>query len=202
LALAACGAIWVQPSVAQGWQGREPPPGVGGALDLIDHDGSRFALSRVAGRPVLVFFGFTHCGSTCPQALATVREVLYTLESVDMSVVFVTLDPLNDGPEQLRSFLQRLDPRIIGLTGSPQQIEQAAERYGVGLRAQASALEHSSMFYLLDASARVRRVYSHNTPASALVADIRRLRTLPEPAPWLAPLASPRGASAARPGAV
>jgi hypothetical protein len=45
-------------------------------------------------------------------------------------------------------------------------------------------------------------VYSHNTPASALVADIRRLRTLPEPAPWLAPLASPRGASAARPGAV
>jgi protein SCO1/2 len=128
--------------------------------------------------------------------------VLYTLESVDMSVVFVTLDPLNDGPEQLRSFLQRLDPRIIGLTGSPQQIEQAAERYGVGLRAQASALEHSSMFYLLDASARVRRVYSHNTPASALVADIRRLRTLPEPAPWLAPLASPRGASAARPGAV
>ena len=202
LALAACGALWVQPSVAQGWQGREPPPGVGGALDLIDHDGSRFALSRVAGRPVLVFFGFTHCGSTCPQALATAREVLYTLQSVDTAVVFVTLDPLNDGPEQLRSFVQRLDPRIIGLTGSPQQIEQAAERYGVALRGMANSIEHSSMFYLLDASARVRRVYPHNTPATALVADIRRLRTLPEPAPWLAPLAFPRGHSTARPGAV
>ena len=178
-ALAACVALWAQAAVAQGWHGREPPPEVGGALDLIDHEGARFALSRVAGRPVLLFFGYTHCGSTCPQALATAREVLHTLKSVDTAVLFVTLDPLNDGPEQLRSFVQRLDPRIIGLTGSPQQIERAAEAYGVGLRTQASALEHSSMFYLLDAAARVRRVYPHNTPAPALVADIRRLRMSP-----------------------
>jgi protein SCO1/2 len=157
------------------WHGREAPAYIGGALDLVDHQGSRFALSRVAGRPVLVFFGFTHCGSTCPRALATAREVLHTLQSVDTAVLFVTLDPLNDGPEQLRRFVQRLDPRIIGLTGSPQQIEQAAERYGVGLRGVANTLEHSSMFYLLDGGARVRRVYPHDTPALALVADIRRL---------------------------
>jgi protein SCO1/2 len=160
------------------WHGREAPPDVGGALDLIDHEGKRFTLSRVAGRQVLVFFGFTHCGSTCPLALATAREVLRTLESVDTVVLFVTLDPLNDGPEQLRSFVQRLDPRIVGLTGSPQQIEQAAERYGVALRGAAKTIEHSSMFYLLDGAARVRRVYPHNTPAPALVADIRRLRAV------------------------
>jgi len=158
------------------WHGRDAPADIGGALDLVDHEGRRFALSRVAGRPVLVFFGFTHCGTTCPQALVTVREVLHTLQSVDTTVLFVTLDPLNDGPEQLRSFVQRLDPRIIGLTGSPQQIEQAAERYGVALRGAANTIEHSSMFYLLDGAARVRRVYPHNTPAPALVADIRRLR--------------------------
>ncbi|HEY6512195.1 MAG TPA: SCO family protein [Burkholderiaceae bacterium] len=160
------------------WHGREPPAQVGGALDLIDHDGRRFALSRVAGRPVLVFFGFTHCGTTCPQALVTAREVLHTLQPTETTVLFVTLDPLNDGPEQLRSFVQRLDPRIVGLTGSPQQIEQAAERYGVALRGVANTIEHSSMFYLLDGAARVRRVYPHNTPAPALVADIRRLRAV------------------------
>jgi protein SCO1/2 len=92
-------------------------------------------------------------------------------------VLFVTLDPLNDGPEQLRTFVQRLDPRIVGLTGSPQQIERAVDAYGVGLRMRGVALEHSSMFYLLDAASRVRRVYPHDTPAAALVADIRRLRT-------------------------
>jgi len=162
----------------QRWNGREAPADIGGALDLIDHNGGRFRLSRVAGRPVLVFFGFTHCGSTCPQALATAREVLHTLQSVDTAVLFVTLDPLNDGPEQLRSFVQRIDPRIIALTGSPQQIEQAAERYGVALRGAANTIEHSSMFYLLDGAARVRRVYPHNTPAPALVADIRRLRAV------------------------
>jgi protein SCO1/2 len=181
LALVACAALCAHAAVAQSWHGREPPPEVGSALDLVDHDGARFALSRVAGRPVLVFFGFTHCGSTCPQALATAREVLHRLGTADAAVLFVTLDPLNDGPEQLRDFVQRLDPRIIGLTGSPQQIQRAAEAYGVGMR-RASALEHSSMFYLLDAAARVRRVYPHNTPAPALVADIRRLRTLAEPA--------------------
>jgi protein SCO1/2 len=188
--LAACAALWVQAAVAQEWHGRQPPPEVGGALDLIDHQGARFALSRVAGRPALVFFGFTHCGSTCPQALATAREVLHTLGSVDTTVLFVTLDPLSDGPEQLRSFVQRLDPRIVGLTGSPQQIEQAAERYGVSLRVQAGAIEHSSMFYLLDASSRVQRVYPHNTPAPDLMADIRRLRVPSDASPRPTALAS------------
>jgi protein SCO1/2 len=176
LASIACAALPVQ---AQDWHGRVPPAGVGGALDLTDQRGQRFALARVAGRPVLVFFGFTHCGSTCPLALATARQVLHAAApGQDPAVVFVTLDPLTDGPQQLRSFVDRIDARIIGLTGSPQQIEQAAERYGVGVRGKAGTLEHSSVFYLLDGAARVRRVYPHTTPAAALMADIRRLQSL------------------------
>lgn len=162
------------------WHGREAPAGIGGELDLIDHRGERFALSRVAGRPVLLFFGYTHCGSTCPQALGTAREVLRTLSTdSDAAVLFVTLDPLNDGPDALREFVQRLDARIVGLTGTPPQIERVAEAYGVGLRGQGATLEHSSMFYLLDARSRVRRVYAHTTLAAVLVADIRRLSGSP-----------------------
>ena len=176
LAAMACATLPAHAADAVGWHGREVPADVGGALDLVDHHGERFALARVAGRPALLFFGFTHCGTTCPQALGTAREVLHALAPRDASVLFVTLDPLSDGPEQLRTFVQRLDARIIGLTGSPQQIERAADAYGVGLRMRSQRLEHSSMFYLLDAGARVRRVYPHDTPAAALVADIRRLR--------------------------
>lgn len=174
LASLACAAVSAQ---AREGLGQVPPPGVGGALDLVDQHGQRFALARVAGRPVLVFFGFTHCGSTCPVALATARHVLHaSTPGQDPAVVFVTLDPLTDGPQQLRSFVDRIDARIIGLTGSPQQIERAAERYGVGMRGTSGRLEHSSMFYLLDGAARVRRVYPHYTPAAELMADIRRLQ--------------------------
>jgi len=189
LALIACAALPGRAADAPGWQrsvlpdeswhGRLPPPGVGGELDLTDQRGQRFALRRVAGRPALVFFGFTHCGSTCPVALATARELLHaSAPGSAPGVLFVTLDPLADGPEQMRSFVERIDARIVGLTGSPRQIEQAVERYGVGLRGNAQALEHSSVFYLLDGAARVRRVYPHTTPASALMADIRRLQAL------------------------
>jgi len=173
LATIACAALPVQ---AQGWHGRMPPPEVGGELDLIDHHGAKFSLSRLAGEPVLLFFGFTHCGSTCPVALAEARQVLHTLgPRPHATVVFVTLDPLNDGPQQLREFVQRVDPRIVGLTGSPLQIEHAAERYGVGVRQRSGGIEHSSVWYLLDGQARVRRVYAPTTPARELVADVRRL---------------------------
>jgi protein SCO1/2 len=156
--------------------GRAPPADVGGELNLVDQHGATFALSRLAGAPVLLFFGFTHCGSTCPIALAEARSVLHTLgPEAQAKVVFVTLDPLNDGPEQMREFVQRIDARIVGLTGSPQQIERAAENYGVGMRRGQGGVEHSSMWYLLDGRARVRRVYAHATPAQELVADVRRL---------------------------
>jgi protein SCO1 len=153
-----------------------PPPEIGGELDLIDHDGARFALSRLAGEPVLLFFGFTHCGSTCPIALAEARQVLHTLgPAAQASVLFVTLDPLNDGPQQMREFVRRIHPRIVGLTGSPAQVERAAERYGVGVHNATGRVEHSSVWYLLDGQAQVRRVYANSTPAAELVADVRRL---------------------------
>jgi len=161
---------------ATGWQGREPPAGVGGALDGVDQHGAPFGLQRVAGAPALVFFGFAHCGSTCPIALATARELLNDGAAAGTSIVFVTLDPLSDGPAQLRALLTPIHPRLLGVTGTPQQIERAAERYGVALRSVAQRIEHSSMWYLLDAAAHVRRIYPHDTSARALLSDIGRLR--------------------------
>src|SRR5262245_35941410 len=86
--------------------GSVPPQGLGGEIELIDHHGAPFTLSRLAGAPVLLFFGFTHCSSTCPVAMGVAREVLHGLASpAQAQVVFVTLDPLNDGPEQLRAYV-------------------------------------------------------------------------------------------------
>jgi protein SCO1 len=183
LIVVACGRIFLavvataslSAFAADGWHGRDAPADLGGELSLIDQHGAPFALTRLAGTPVLLFFGFTHCSSTCPLALGEARQVLRTL-GPQAAVVFVTLDPLSDGPQQMREFVQRIDTRLIGLTGSPLQIERVVERYGVGVRGNNGRVEHSSMWYLLDGQARVRRVYAHTTPAAELVADLRRLR--------------------------
>lgn len=159
--------------------GFEPPAGIGGPIELIDQKGERFSLARVAGRPALVFFGLIHCGSTCPAALGTARQVLDQFDAGRApSVVFVTLDPLNDSPDVLRKYLGNVDARVIGLTGDPMRVERTAERFGVGLRVQSSgAIDHSAMWYLLDGMGRVRRVYRHTTPAADLVADVLALQT-------------------------
>jgi len=175
------GTVWCGSAVAIGplRHGQAPLPGVGGPLDLIDQDGAPFSLARLSGRPVLLFFGFTRCGSTCPAALGTARQLLgsWGMRAAP-AIVFVTLDPLSDGPRELKAHLEHVDPRLIGLTGTPGQITRAAERYGVGMREREGGVDHSSMWYLLDARGQVQRVYAYTTPADELAADTRQL-TLP-----------------------
>lgn len=156
--------------------GQEPPAGVGGPIDLIDQRGAPFSLQRVAGKPALVFFGLIQCGSTCPVAFGTARQVLAGFEPGDTpNVLFVTLDPLSDGPAELQRVLANIDTRLIGLTGDPTRVERTAERYGVATRMRVGGVDHSSMWYLLDGAGRLRRVYSYTTPAPQLVADLRSL---------------------------
>ena len=156
--------------------GQPPAERLGGELDLTDHHGLPFNLARLAGRPGLLFFGFMHCASTCPLALGTAREVLSQFGPQPAPpIVFVTLDPLSDGPRELREHLGRVDPRLIGLTGSPAQVSRVADRYGVGTRVRDGGVDHSSMWYLLDGAGRLRRVYPHSTPAALLLDDLKRV---------------------------
>lgn len=182
LALAACLQLAVGAAGAAGANprhGQPPAPRLGGELDLTDHHGLPFNLARLGRQAGLVFFGFTHCSSTCPVALMTARELLGRFAGKAPPIVFVTLDPLSDGPRELREFLGRVDPRLIGLTGSPQQVARVAERYGVGVQARghAGGVDHSSKWYLLDAQGQVRRVYAHTESAVNLAADLASLQS-------------------------
>lgn len=158
--------------------GQPPLSGLGGPLDLVDQHGRSFSLHRLQGRPVLVFFGFTRCGDTCPLALAQASQILAQFRSRQPpAVVFVTLDPLNDDPRSLAAYLSSFDPRIIGLTGKPEHIEQAARRYGVGTQPRDGTLDHSSRWYLLDERLNLSRVYKLDTPPNHIAQDIVALPT-------------------------
>jgi len=175
-ALMLCLAAAGTPAADQARHGFAPPAGIGGPIDLVDQRGTPFSLARVAGRPTLLFFGFLHCGSTCPVALVTAQHLLREFAPGEApAIVFVTLDA-SDGPAELGAFLDKIDPRLIGLTGDPAHIERVAQRYGVGVRRQPEGIEHSSMWYLLDGAGHLKRVYPYSTPAAQLVTDLRALQ--------------------------
>ncbi|MBI2733301.1 MAG: SCO family protein, partial [Aquabacterium sp.] len=168
------------------YQHGEPPlSNLGGPLDLTRQTGQSFSLQDIRGSVALVFFGFTQCSNTCPVAMAQAQQLLAGFRSrKPPAVLFVTLDPLSDTPAALAQYLSAFDPRIIGLTGTPRQIEQAAKRYGVASQSASGTLEHSSRWYLLDDNMRVARVYKINTPVSAMAQDIVRAQTARAAATW------------------
>ncbi len=152
----------------------EPPrPGIGGDMRLIDQWGKPFALSAQAPQASLVFFGFTRCTQVCPPALGLMQALNAHMQARrPPRMIFVTLDPLSDSPTALQQYLGHVDAHIIGLTGSPAQVEEVARRYGVGTSTRQGVLEHSARLYLLGPDHQVARVYKLNVPIAQLARDI------------------------------
>jgi protein SCO1/2 len=107
-------------------------PTFGGPFTLIGSDGKPFGTDQLKGKPYALFFGFTHCPDTCPTTLA--RLVKLRREAGGDSafnIVFVTVDPERDGPKEMGAYAQAFGAPIIGLTGSPAQIDQVKKEFGI-----------------------------------------------------------------------
>lgn len=105
----------------------------GGPFTLTDHNGEPFSSEKLKGRPFAIFFGFTFCPDVCPTTLLELTKDIETLgpDADKMSYVFVSVDPERDKPEFLKTYLENFDARIIGLTGTPQQVSDLARAYRV-----------------------------------------------------------------------
>ena len=98
---------------------------IGGPFALIAPDGTTVTEQTFRGKWLLVYFGYTFCPNTCPMTLneiATALEKLGT-DATKMQPLFITVDPQRDTREVLEQYTRSFDPRIVGLTGSPQQID-------------------------------------------------------------------------------
>jgi protein SCO1 len=105
----------------------------GGPFTLVGSDGQAFASNRLDGKPYAIFFGFTHCPDVCPTTLARLvqlRNQLGTGEDA-FNIVFVSVDPQRDAPEQVATYENAFGGPVIALTGSPAQIEQVKKQYGI-----------------------------------------------------------------------
>lgn len=106
---------------------------VGGAFTLVTEEGEMVTEASWPDTYKLVFFGFTYCPDICPATLEKISIVLEDLgETADMiTPLFITVDPARDTVEAMAGYMASYDPRIVGLTGSQAQIDQAIDAYKV-----------------------------------------------------------------------
>jgi protein SCO1/2 len=136
--------------------GRSPPDLIGGSFTLQAADGETLTDADLKGRPFLVYFGYTHCPDVCPTTLAEISDVLRRIPDKPIRALFVTVDPERDTPAAMADYVSSFDPRIIGLSGSPEEIAAVEKGYRVyarkgPLRADGDyAMDHSSVVYLMD----------------------------------------------------
>ncbi len=125
------------------------PPLIGGSFAMIGHDSRVLTSADLAGRPYLVFFGFTHCSDFCPMTLSEISAVFKELgQDKKVTALFVTVDPETDTPEVLKAYLANFDSRIIGLTGDPKKLAAVAEAFEVYAKRPGDF--HNGIVYLMD----------------------------------------------------
>jgi protein SCO1/2 len=139
----------------------EPLANIGGPFVLTGTDGQPFDSASLAGKPFVVFFGFTHCPEVCPTTLNDLTLAFNALgdKARDLRAVFVTVDPERDTPQVLKEYLSSFDSRILALTGSAEDIAKVAKLYRVYYAKQPTSdgsytMDHTSLVYLMNADGK------------------------------------------------
>ncbi len=134
-------------------------PQIGGDFKLTDYNGDVFDSRDYRGKLMLVYFGFTFCPDICPTAMQTMSDVLNITDkyNIEIKPVFITIDPARDDQNTLKQFLGNFNSKIVGLTGTEEEIKQVADKFKVFYAIDESTkdsedylLDHSSFFYLMD----------------------------------------------------
>ena len=153
----------------------------GGPFNLVGGDGKPFSSEALAGKPYAIYFGFTRCGDVCPTTLSRlVRLRRDAANDLAMKIVFVTIDPLNDGPKEVGQYATLFNAPIIGLTGSPAQIEQVKKQYGIFAQPSmhpmaGKEMEHTATVLLFRRDGRFVGTIVPDEPDSSALDKLKRL---------------------------
>ncbi|MBL9051294.1 MAG: SCO family protein [Tabrizicola sp.] len=129
-------------------QGQIAGGDIGGPFTLVNPAGQTVTEAEVLTKPSLVYFGYTFCPDVCPFDMSRNVEAVDILaeKGLDVTPVFISIDPERDTPEALGDYAANLHPKLIALTGSPEQVNAAAQAYKTFYKKQ----ETGDEFYLVD----------------------------------------------------
>ncbi len=162
-----------------------------GPFALTDHTGRQVTNEDYRGKFMLIAFGYTYCPDVCPTGLQTMSAAMNLLgKQADwVQPIFVTIDPERDTPEVMREYVALFHPNLIGLTGTPEQISQAAKGFrvyynksGLGNKKGEDKddgeywMDHTASIYLVGIDGRGLAVFNFGMAATAVEEIVDRMR--------------------------
>ncbi|HTW72367.1 MAG TPA: SCO family protein [Acetobacteraceae bacterium] len=176
LLLGAGGFIWLT--------GASGGPSVGGPFTLETSAGKMVTAKDFRGKYMLVYFGYTYCPDICPTTLNAVAAALDKLgpKANDLAPIFITVDPQRDTPQVMGRYTAAFSPKLIGLTGTPDEIAKVAREYRVyyakhvtGPGPNDYSMDHSSIIYLMGPDGKfIAPIRADQSPGD-MAADIGKL---------------------------
>ena len=158
---------------------------IGGSFTLTDQDGRRMSDSALAGRYRIMYFGYTFCPDVCPVDVQNLAAGLKLLEKSDPALaqrvvpIFVTIDPERDTPAVLKQFVSAFHPRMIGLTGTPEEISKVAKEFAIFYQrgkgtADGYLMDHSRQAYLMSPDGKPLALLPQDGTPQAIADEIKR----------------------------
>lgn len=181
LLLAGCGQQAAPPSEAPLAGAR-----IGGPFTLVNQDGRQVSDRDFDGRYRLMYFGYTYCPDVCPVDLQRLMAGYKLLEGSDPAIaakiapIFVSVDPERDTPPVLKQYVSAFSPKLIGLTGSPEQIAKVAKEYAIvySKEQQPGAtdylMNHSRVAYLFGPKGDPIALIPQDGTPEAIAAELKR----------------------------
>lgn len=159
---------------------------IGGPFTLVNHLGETVTEADFRGRPMLIYFGFTYCPDICPMSLQVMDAALARLPEAERAVfqpVLISVDSERDTPEALADYVgsPAFPDGLIGLTGSEDQIREAARVYRVYYRRieddgtlAAYTMDHTSLIYLMDSEGNFVEVFPHGADPAHIASRLQQ----------------------------
>ncbi|KNA14236.1 hypothetical protein SOVF_109310 [Spinacia oleracea] len=150
---------------------------IGGPFNLINHEGKKVTEKDFLGKWSVFYFGFTHCPDICPdelQKLASAVDKIKEKSGIEIVPVFISVDPERDTVEQVSEYVQEFHPKLIGLTGDPEEIRKVARAYRVYYMKTTEEgsdylVDHSIVMYLMSPEMKFVKFFGKNNDVDGLV---------------------------------
>jgi protein SCO1 len=157
-------------------------PGIGGHFLLTTSAGRTVTDRSFPGKWLLVYFGYTFCPDACPTALSALATALDELGplAAEIQPIFITVDPERDTPQVVADYAKAFDARIVGLSGTREQIAAATKEFRVyynvrPLGNDEYAIDHSSFIYVINPSGQVVELLTGNLPGHSMAEAVHRV---------------------------
>lgn len=158
-------------------------PLIGGPFDLVDMNGKKYTDEDLKGHFSLIYFGFTHCPHICPDELDDMGEIIDGLKEkykLEFQPLFITCDPVRDSPEMMKEYLGDFHPKILGLTGTYDDVKKCCKAYRVYFSTprnvkpgQDYLVDHSIFYYLMDPEGKFIDVLGRNYDVKTAIEKIK-----------------------------